>query len=80
MKSLILGPIGFKTLSTEIWGFTTEAFFAKAAVPALILVIASGIPATFLLLRDTSMGSDDSGRPNNTGAGTEPPSTGNLTP
>ncbi|MCH7739040.1 MAG: iron ABC transporter permease [Chloroflexi bacterium] len=52
--TLILGPIGFKTLSTQIWGFTTEAFFAKAAVPALVLVIASGIPAAFLLLRDTS--------------------------
>jgi iron(III) transport system permease protein len=49
--TLILGPIGFKTLSTAIWSYTTEAFFAKAAVPALILVLASGIPTAFLLLR-----------------------------
>ncbi|MCH7735036.1 MAG: iron ABC transporter permease [Chloroflexi bacterium] len=72
--TLILGPIGFKTLSTQIWGFTTEAFFARAAVPALVLVIASGIPAAFLLLRDTST---SSASPANTETVTSDP--GNLT-
>ncbi len=71
--TLILGPIGFKTLSTQIWGFTTEAFFARAAVPALVLVIASGIPAAFLLLRDSSSRSRSPA-----GAGTAASNPGNL--
>ena len=36
--TLILGPIGFETLATRIWSATSEAFFARAAAPALLLL------------------------------------------
>jgi iron(III) transport system permease protein len=55
--TLILGPLGFKTLATSIWSSASEAFFARAAVPALILVVAAGIPTAYLLLRDTRLAS-----------------------
>ncbi|MDA0988450.1 MAG: iron ABC transporter permease [Chloroflexi bacterium] len=49
--TLILSPIGFKTLATSIWGATEDGFFAQAAAPALLLILASSIPMTFLVLR-----------------------------
>ena len=49
--TLILGPIGFETLATSIWSATSEAFFAQAAAPALLLVLAASIPMAFLILR-----------------------------
>ena len=39
--TLILGPLGFKTLATQVWSFTSEAFFAKAAFPALLIILLS---------------------------------------
>jgi anion-transporting ArsA/GET3 family ATPase len=36
--TLILGPIGFETLATRIWSATSEAFFARAAAPSLLLL------------------------------------------
>jgi iron(III) transport system permease protein len=48
--TLLLSPIGFDTLATQIWSATSEAFFTKAAIPALVLVGLSGI-AVFLMLR-----------------------------
>ncbi len=50
--TLILGPLGFKTLATEVWSTSSEAFFARAAAPALLLVVLSSIPMAFLTLRD----------------------------
>lgn len=50
--TLLLSPIGFDTLSTEIWTATTEALFSRAAVPALILIIVSVIPMTLLVWRE----------------------------
>jgi iron(III) transport system permease protein len=49
--TLILGPTGFETLATRIWGATAEGFYARAALPALVLV---GLSAASLglLLRD----------------------------
>ena len=58
--TLILGPIGFQTLATDIWGFTEEAFFAKAAIPALVLILSAGIPTAFLLFRDAQLSSSTS--------------------
>ena len=49
--TLILGPLGFKTLATSIWSASTEAFFAQAAAPALMLVLMSSVPMAFLILR-----------------------------
>jgi len=50
--TLILGPLGFKTLATSIWSASSEAFFAQAAAPAITLTLMSSVPLTFLLLRE----------------------------
>jgi iron(III) transport system permease protein len=50
--TLILSPIGFKTLATSIWSATSEAFFARAAVPAVLLILVSAVPMAFLTLRE----------------------------
>ena len=50
--TLILGPLGFKTLSTSIWSASSEAFFARAAAPALMLILISSVPTAFLLIRE----------------------------
>jgi iron(III) transport system permease protein len=52
--TLILSPIGFKTLATSIWGAASEAFFAQAAAPALLLILVSSVPLAFLTLRGRS--------------------------
>jgi len=49
--TLILSPIGFNTLATSIWSAASEAFFAQAGAPALLLIVASSVPLAFLLLR-----------------------------
>jgi iron(III) transport system permease protein len=48
--TLLLSPIGFDTLATEIWNSTSEAFFTRAALPSLILVCLSGL-AVLLMMR-----------------------------
>ena len=53
--SLILSPIGTRTLATSIWAAASEAYFARAAAPALLLIIAAGIPTAFLVFRDRRM-------------------------
>ena len=50
--TLILAPIGFKTLATSIWSASSEAFFAQAAAHALVLILVSSIPMAFLMLRE----------------------------
>ena len=50
--TLILSPIGFNTLATSIWSAASEAFFARAALPALLLIAASAVPLVFLMLRE----------------------------
>lgn len=50
--TLILAPNGFKTLSTSIWSAVSEAFFAQAAAPALILIVLSSLPLAVLLHRE----------------------------
>ena len=49
--TLILGPIGFKTLATVTWSAASEAFFAQAAAAALVTVAVSSAPLALLLLR-----------------------------
>jgi len=49
--TLILSPLGFKTLATSVWGAVSEAFFAQAAAPALLLILVSSVPMAFLTLR-----------------------------
>jgi len=50
--TLLLGPTGFDTLATRIWGATEEAFFARAAAPALILVAVSAVSIRFILRQE----------------------------
>jgi iron(III) transport system permease protein len=50
--TLLLGPTGFNTLATRIWDFTTEAFFARASVPALGLVLVSAAAVWLILAQE----------------------------
>lgn len=52
--TLILSPIGFETLATSIWSTTGEGLFARAAVPALLLILVSFIPMAFMAMDDQS--------------------------
>ncbi|HUG46781.1 MAG TPA: iron ABC transporter permease [Candidatus Limnocylindria bacterium] len=46
--TLLVGPTGFGTLATAIWGAATEGFYARAAAPAAMLMLLSA--ATVALL------------------------------
>lgn len=48
-STLLLSPIGFTTLATQTWSATSEAFFARAAAPALLLVLFSSLSMVFVL-------------------------------
>ena len=50
--TLLLAPLGFDTLATSIWTSTSEAFFARAAAPALLLVLVSALPMYLLVVRE----------------------------
>jgi iron(III) transport system permease protein len=50
--TLILSPLGFNTLSGQVWSNIGEAFFARAALPTLALLLISSIPLAWLTLRD----------------------------
>ncbi len=49
--TLILSPIGYRTLSSSIWSAASEAFFTKTAGAALLLVLVAGVPTAYLTLR-----------------------------
>lgn len=46
--TILLRPIGFDTLATEIWTLTQVGAYSRAAVPALVLIAAS-VPVLWLL-------------------------------
>jgi iron(III) transport system permease protein len=50
--TLILSPFGFSSLSTQVWTYINEAFFAQAAAPALLILLLSSLPLALLTLRD----------------------------
>jgi iron(III) transport system permease protein len=50
--TLILSPTGFKTLATSIWSATSEAFFARASAPALLLILISSVPMAYFTLKE----------------------------
>jgi iron(III) transport system permease protein len=50
--TLLLSPIGFDTLATKIWGAAAEGFFARAAAPALLLILVAAVPLAWLLRRE----------------------------
>ena len=46
-----LSPLNFDSLALKVWGYASEAFFAEAALPALILILLSGPASAYLVLR-----------------------------
>ena len=50
--TLLVSPLGFDTLATRVWSATSEGFFARAALPALLLVALSSIPLLASVLRE----------------------------
>lgn len=50
--TLILSPIGFNTLAVQVWSNISEAFFARAAAPTLLLILLSSVPLALITLRD----------------------------
>ena len=50
--TLLLSPVGFDTLATEVWQTSREAFFTQAALPALVLVACSGAAVLIMLRRE----------------------------
>lgn len=50
--TLLLAPTGYSTLATQVYNATVEAFFARAAAPALALVVLSALPMALLVLRE----------------------------
>ncbi len=51
--TLILAPIGFRTLATEIWNQTSFGFYEASAIPALILLAVAAPPLYLLSERGT---------------------------
>jgi iron(III) transport system permease protein len=49
--TLILAPIGFETLSTEIWTATSVGFYERGAIPSLVLLLISAPPLYLLTTR-----------------------------
>jgi iron(III) transport system permease protein len=50
--TLLLGPTGFRTMATHIWDTTAEAFFARASVPALLLIVVSAVAVWLILSQE----------------------------
>jgi iron(III) transport system permease protein len=54
--TLLLRPIGFDTLATEIWKFTSLGSYSRAAPPALLLIVLSAPLVYLLTVRDGGRG------------------------
>ncbi len=50
--TLMLAPTGFATLATQIWSATAEAFYARAALPALLLLAVSSLSVAIIISQD----------------------------
>ncbi len=51
--TLVLSPIGFDTLATEVWNATSEGLFAQAAAPALLLIAVSSAAIALLIFQES---------------------------
>ncbi len=49
--TLLLSPPGFRTLATDVWAATTDAFWAEASIVSLVLVALSAVLTWLLVLR-----------------------------
>ena len=52
--TLLLSPTGYTTFATLIWSTASEAFFARAALPSLVLLVLSGVAVLVMLRREES--------------------------
>lgn len=50
--TLLLRPAGFDTLAVRVWVWAGEGFYYQTAPAALLLVLASALPLSFLLRRE----------------------------
>nr|WP_323382863.1 iron ABC transporter permease [Myxococcus dinghuensis] len=50
--TLLLAPIGFRTLATQVWSATAEGRFAEAALPALVLMAVSALGVGLLVSQE----------------------------
>jgi iron(III) transport system permease protein len=50
--TLLLAPTGYDTLATRVWSATAEAFYTRAAVPALLLILLGSLPLGVLMIRE----------------------------
>ncbi len=50
--TLLLRPAGFDTLAVRVWIWAEEGFYMQAAPAALLVVLVSAIPLSFLLRRE----------------------------
>ncbi len=50
--TLLLAPTGFDTLSTRVWSATEEAFYTRASVPALLLILLGSVPLAVSMIRE----------------------------
>ena len=53
--TLLLAPIEFDTLSTQVWARAGESFFARAAAPGLLLIVLAAVPLSLILFRERSL-------------------------
>ena len=51
--TLLLAPIGFETLATDVWRQTSVGFFEAGAIPALVLLLIAAPPLYLLSERGT---------------------------
>ena len=58
--TLLLRPIGFETLATEIWKLTQVGAYSQAAVPALALIVVSA-PIAYLVAAERPVESGGTG-------------------
>lgn len=50
--TLLLAPIGYRTLTTRVWGSFEDGFLAEAGFGSIALVVASGLLTWLLVLRN----------------------------
>ena len=53
--TLILAPIGFETLATDIWTQTSFGFYEASAIPALVLLLIAALPVYLLSERGATL-------------------------
>jgi iron(III) transport system permease protein len=48
----MLRPLGFETFVTYIWRVQESGYYGQAAIPALVLVLVSGLSMVVILRRE----------------------------